>query len=136
MGGRPAFSARARGTVSSASANACIAYCSTLSSFSAAACQANKWKVTHTQSIPWIFHKERGRPAPTVQVTDGPHLHGQGAGDLGRAAAVDDIVVAHQVARDAQRVVQAALDLVQHLNAQIEHHFVKPHKLASRHFNR
>ena len=43
------------------------------------------------------------------------HLNGQGAGDLSRPAAVDNVVVPHKVACDAQRVVQAALHLVQHL---------------------
>ncbi len=44
----------------------------------------------------------------------GPYLNGEGAGDFGRAAAIDDGVVAHQVAGNAQRVMQAALDLVKH----------------------
>lgn len=41
------------------------------------------------------------------------HLHGERAGDLCGAAAIDDGVVAHEVAGDAEGVVQAALDLVQ-----------------------
>lgn len=42
-------------------------------------------------------------------------LHCERAADLSGAAAIHNGVVAHQVARHTQRVVQRALDLVQHL---------------------
>lgn len=129
MGGRPAFSASARGTVSSASANACMAYCSRLASFSAAACTAPCTCHCHSTSRWPGLCKHASWRCQSLSLFWGSghpehlkwewinclHLNGQGAGDLSRPAAVDNVVVPHKVACDAQRVVQAALHLVQHL---------------------
>ena len=54
--------------------------------------------------------------AALVQQEEGlaVHLHSEGAGHLSSASAIDDGVVAHEVAGDAEVSIQAALDLVQH----------------------
>lgn len=66
-----------------------------------------------------LCRRQRGPDESAAVATDLVGLlgHGEAAGDLGRAAAVDDAVVADEVAHDAEGIVQCALGLVDDLRS-------------------